>query len=310
MVAEVNTAEETAKVDAAFGAGFGDTPPPAPPVAKVEDRPVAEPAPKLVVTAPAPKPEKPEYVRVTKQDWEKHNAMFGKVASLESSLAKLTGSMPNEERLTQQIIAKVRSETPAGQVVAFSKEDFAEIAEDYPDLAERLEKVLNRGKVKGTGPIDPEKTPPAGAGDPVDIDKAVETALTRRAEKEATVVREKEGKDLLEAYPNYREILGSPDVTDGPPKETPWRKWLATQPADYQEKTLATWSPAEVKASIDKFTNDTKAPPAPAKPDKAAIRRAITEDAVTPRTDGAAPPLNQPPSVDDAFASGYKTARR
>ena len=61
-MAEVNTAEAEAKADAAFGAGFGVTPPAEIPPAKVVDEPVAEPAKPEPVAAPVV-PEKPQYVR-------------------------------------------------------------------------------------------------------------------------------------------------------------------------------------------------------------------------------------------------------
>ena len=48
-MAEVNTAEETAKVEAAFGAPFGDTPPA--PVEKVD--PEVKPEPAKPAAAPA-----------------------------------------------------------------------------------------------------------------------------------------------------------------------------------------------------------------------------------------------------------------
>lgn len=308
-MAEVNTAEAEANADAAFGAGFGVTPPAVIPPAKVEDKPVIDPAKpeaKPAPLVPGPKPEKPEYVRVTRQDWDRHNAMFGKVASLEGELAKMKGSMPNGEAIIQQAIEKVRAETPAGQAVEFSKEDLAEIAEDYPDMAERLLKVLNRGKVKGTGPSEPAKAPSSGIAEPIDIGKAVEAEFTKREAKQKADALEAEMKALAEAHPKWRETVGAPAVTGGEPVQTEWRKWATTN----DQAALTTDSPAELQASIAKFTASQTAPVTPPKPDKGEVRRAVIADAATPKLDGNAPPLNQPPSAEDAFKSGFTAVRR
>ncbi len=303
-MADVNTAEAEAKADAAFGVGFTGTPPTE--VAKVveEAKPEAEskPAP-VAAPAPAPKPEKPEYIRVTRQEWDNHKAMFGKVATLEGQIAKVTGSIPKTDALVQQIIEKVRAETPAGLAVEFSKELFAELAEDYPVLAEQLERALNQGKVKGTGA--PEKA--AAAAEPVDLEKAVETVLTKRADKEAADKRESEAKALIEAFPEWGKIVGRPiDMGTKEPVETDWRKWATTN----DPKALSTDSHAEVMASIQKFNDSKTAPSTPSRPDRADTRRAAIADAVTPRFDGSPPPLAQPKSAEDAFGEAFQKQKR
>ncbi len=300
-MAEVNTAEAdqaaALAADAGFATGFTGTPPTE--VAKVVEEPKVEPA-KPAPAAPAPKS---EYIRVTRQEWDNSKAALGKIPTLESALAKLNGSIPKTDVLVQQIVEKVRAETPAGMAVQFTKEDLAEIAEDFPELAEKLERALTKGKVKGTG-TDAER--PAAA-EPIDIDKAVESFLTRKAEKEAAAAREKEAKELDDAFPDWGKIVGQPiAMGTKEPVETEWRKWATTN----DQAALTTDSHAELKASIARFMEATKAPAPPAKPDRAAARRAVMEDAVTPRTDGAAPPLVQPASVDDAFAGGFKKVKR
>lgn len=295
-MAEVQTAEETAKVDAAFGAGFGDTPPA--PAAKVVDVPVVEPAKPAAVVAPAKPLEKPEYVRVTRQERDNDKAAIGKIAALESQLAKLTGSMPKADALVQQVIEAVRSQTPTGKAVRFNK---AKIAEDFPELADRLEEAFSDGEVEGTGPAS------AGvATEPLDLEKAVESVLTKKAEKEAADKRESETKALIEAYPDWGKIVGNPFVMGTTePVDTDWRKWAAAN----DPKALETNSPAEVQASIAKYVASQESP-TPPKPDKGAVRRATLADAVTPRADGAAPPLVQPTNVDDAFAGGFNKSKR
>lgn len=287
-MADVNTAEVEAKVDAAFGVGFGDTPP----VAKVVEEAKPEPAKPVAVAAPVP--EKPRYVRLTEQEWNNTKAAAGKVSSLESQVAKLTGSVPKAEQIVQQVLATVQSKTPAGSPVKLTKEDLAELSEDFPELSEKLLAGLGRAfervNVNGTAP---------SSSAPVDIEAAVQTALTR-----------KEKRELEEAHPEWRDIVGAVDMSAGekPPEGNPFRQWLATQPERYQKKINETESWAVVQGAIDLFHATPKAV-TPAKPDKAAARRERFADAVTPRAEGHSPPPNQPMSADDAFAIGFKTGR-
>lgn len=297
-MAEVNTAEKEAKAEAAFSIGFDDTPPVIP--AKVVEKPEAVPV-KPVAVAPAIVPPKPEYVRVTKQERDNDKAAIGKIAVLESALAKLTGSIPKADQIVQQAIEKVRAETPAGMNVEITDEDFAEMAADFPELAKTsraaLEKIFKKANVRGT----------ATAPDPDAINKAVDARLKARDDAAVAATREKEMTGLQEVYPEWGKIVGQPIAmgTDKP-VETPWRKWATTNDL----AALSSDSPAEVQASIAKFMASQKKPTAPAPPDRAAARRSVIEDAVTPRADGSPPPIAQRESAEDAFGSGFKAARR
>lgn len=302
-MAEVNTAEREAKADAAFGAGFGGTPPA--PAAKVVEEPKPEPAKPAAPVAPAKPPEKPEYVRLTKQEWDNTKAAAGKVPSLESQVAKLTGAIPKAEQIVQQVVEKVQSHTPAGLAVEFSDEDFAELTENFPEVAKMtrasLERLFKKANVRSTAAPGDAKPLDEGA-----VAKAVETVLIGR-EKQA----------LEETHPTWRDIVGAVDMSAGekPPEGNPFRQWLAEQPAAYQKKINDTESPAVVQGAIERFLAQDKAPkqqaPAgtPTKPDKAAARRAVIEDAVTPRADGNPPPPNRPLSAEEAFGLGFKTGR-
>jgi hypothetical protein len=138
-MAEANTAEVEAKVDAAFGAAFGGTPPA--PAEKVVEEVTAEPAKPAAIAAPAPVPEKPQYIRLTKQEWDNTKAAAGKVSSLESQVARLAGNVPSAEKMVQQVVDKVlesvRSQTPAGTQIdpQVLIEAFAEQEKDFPELA-------------------------------------------------------------------------------------------------------------------------------------------------------------------------------
>lgn len=297
-MADVNTAEVEAKVNAAF-IGTVDTPPA--PAAKVVEAVPAEPAKPDAKTdpkaAPVAPPERPRYAKVLQQDWDNLKASAGKIFNLESQLAKLAGSAPNADRIAQQVLEKVRSQTPAGLTVEMSDEDFAELTADYPELAKStraaLEKVFKKASVTGTGPA----TPPA---QPVDVDAAVEKVLLKR-----------EQDDLNETYADWSEIVGRPAAPGGDPNlTTDFRIWLGKQSAEYQKKVGETNSPAVVKAAIGLFKASQQETPTQVKPDKAAARRGVIEDAITPRADGNPPPLNQPQSAEDAFGESFKAAKR
>ncbi len=291
-MAEPNTAEVEATVDAAFiGAGLNGTPPALP--AKVVEEPVDDPAkPQAAVVAETVVvPPKPQYVRLTKQEWDNTKAAAGKVAVLESQVAKLTASMPNAE----QIIQQVQALTPAGaeldpQVLI---DAFADQERDFPELAEQNRKAIGHvlKHVRGTGTAQ-------SPAQPVDMDAAVEKVLLVR-----------EGKALEKAYPDWSDIIGRPGSDGTPAPTTEFRKWLAKQPADYQEEIGNTHSPAELRSAIDKFKSAAKTN-TPAPSDKGAARRAVIEDAITPRAEGNPPPLNQAQSAEDAFLAAGKAYQR
>jgi hypothetical protein len=298
-MAEVNAAEAEQKAEASFGEGFGVTPPveSAKVVEETKVEPVVEPAAAAPVT-PAPAPEKPRYAKVLQSDFDNLKAAAGKVSSLESQVAKLTGTLGNTEQLEQRIVEKVKALTPAGQPVELSDEDFAELIDYAPEVATAtraaLEKVLKKAGVRGTGTQAPGQ----------DVEKVVESILSKRE-------RQREVDDFVEAYPEWEKIVGKVAMEKGevPDPNNPFRAWVETQDDDFKKMVNTTNSPRALKGAIDKFMASQKAPVTPATPNRAAARRAIMEDAVTPRTDGSPPPINQPPNVDDAFEQGFKQAR-
>ena len=300
-MAEPNTAEVEATVDAAFiGAGLNDTPPA--PAAKVVETP-ADDAGKteapVVVAPPVVVPEKPQYVRLTKQEWDNTKAAAGKVSSLESQVAKLMGSTPKGEQIVQQVLETIKAQSAFGEPIEVTVEDFSEMNTDFEELTKQqvagLNRVLKKLNVRGTGTA----APPAK---PVDVKAAVAEALLER-----------EVDALAEAYPDWSDIVGRPPAEGAPVAEgNPFRVWLATQPAEYRQKISQTNSPAVVQSAIARFkAADTTKPATPSsRPDKAAARRAVIEDAVTPRADGSPPPLNQPQTADDGFNAGWKAVKR
>ena len=295
-MAEVNAAEAEQKAEDSFGEGFGVTPPveSAKVVEETKVEPVVEPAAAPVT----PAPEKPRYARVLQSDFDNLKAAAGKVSSLESQVAKLAGTLGNTAQLEQRIVDKVKALTPAGLSVELSDEDFADLAVEFPELAKHtrtaLERVFKKAGVRGTG------EPTQGQ----DVEKVVESILSKREQQ-------REIDDFVEAYPDWEKIVGKVAMEKGetPDPNNPFRAWVETQPDDFKKMVNSTNSARELKRAIDKFMASKTAPATATTPSRAAARRAIMEDAVTPRTDGSPPPMNQPPNVDDAFEQGFRQAR-
>lgn len=130
-----------------------------------------------------------------------------------------------------------------------------------------------------------------------------EEMIERRIRKEAMA-------DLEEDYPDWREIVGA---SEKPDPEHPFRKWLATQPAEYQTKINASNSARTISRAIEKFKDATKeSPQTNQRPNQAtdaagekaaAARRNLIANNVTPKTAGALPAKGK--TANDEFAEGF-----
>ncbi len=294
-MAEANTADVEAKADAAFGAGFSGTPPVEPEKVVAEVTPdLAVPA--VVVPPPVIAPEKPQYVRLTKQEWDNTKAAAGKVSTLESQVAKLVGSMPKADQLVQQVIESVRSQTPAGTEIdpQVLIDAFADQEKDFPELAGQNRKAIEYILKNLRGTVGTAQSP----APPVDIE-AVADRVRVRMEEYA----------LNRSYPDWSDVVGRPPTADAPIPETPFRVWLGKQSAEYQKAVNETDSHADIQEAIASFRASQGQPAPSPKPDRAAARRATLEDAITPRADGNPPPLNSPQTAEDAFGKAFNSVK-
>lgn len=239
----------------------------------------------------------PKFVQITETDFQKlmdtaaqfdtmkaahtkqFNTAFGKIGSVEFTLQQLQAA------------------TPLGQSVQATKEDFAELIENYggidgeEGLGEMTLKGLNRmlAKVKGTG---------GAAVDPAQIDQAVkESAAGLRDEYDKKLAREV----LALKHEDWREIVGVPPDKDTPAPDTPYRQWLARQPDEYRASVSNSWDARVIAKSIDKFKAETAAAAAPAPPaGRPNPRNRTLQAAITPRGSAVTP---QPKDADDETAS-------
>lgn len=256
------TDAEQAEVDAQFKDGFGDpeqSTPPAP--AEGENKPAAAAA-EPAVTPPAPK-----YVQVTEDELKELKSGAATIAEIKATLdGKVFGRIGGLERTLKELQAS----TPSGEAITLTVEDFEEMKEDFPQLAEMTVKGMNRllGKLRGTA--KPAAETGAPAGEPVDIEKRLKDQLV--------VAEHNTAQNILSLrHENWREVVGLSD--DGKEVQTPYRDWLAKQPVEYQTSVGNSWDPLVIAKSIDKFKAATATPAAPP-----------TDDARNRRLRGAVPP--------------------
>lgn len=130
-----------------------------------------------------------------------------------------------------------------------------------------------------------------------------EDAISKRVSDELT---RREMEALDEAHEDWRTVIGLPDK-DGNTPETDFRKWLATQPAEYQTKVNSTFSSVVITKAIDKFkaANTTTAKIEPKTDPKIAVRQARINGAIQPKGDGnPSPPAK---TADDDFNDGFSS---
>lgn len=297
---EAEVTDEQAELE--FSGGFAsEASPEGALVADKKDAVVPAPEPKVeepapVVPPPAPEEPKPEYVQITKEQFDNLMRTVDKTAANETALNKLNGSLGN----IFQIVQKLQSETPKGEAIEVTDETVAELTEDYPQLATAMKAILAKalkGRV-GTGTAEPEKvTPPAPAAVPM-----VDTETVRKLVSDDGGAREI--KALTEDHPKWREIVGIVDSEGKYDPKNEYRIWLAKQPEAYQAQINGASTALVISKSIDKFQAD-KAKKVPAPPPPKNKQRDRIVGAVTPRGDGSPPPPTNTP--DEDFNAGYRT---
>jgi len=298
QAAENEQVEDKAAL-AAFESGFSDPTPPAP-KATAEDvkEPAKEGATEQVGADGKQKPEaktetpaksEPEFVQLSKTDYAKLMAAADKVVSIEGTQSKINGSVGN----LHQLVKKLQEATPKGLTIDLPEDVVSELQKDFPELAGPFRSALVKALsgVKGTG----EK----GA----EIDQSAVQKLVKDTVLQTHI------EALEDDYPNWREIVGAPDEKGHIDPNNPYRKWLATQPEDYQAKINNAVSAAVVRKSIDKFNEfvaaQKKAAPALQKKPTPQTegRRLRIETSIQPRGDGGPPAPRK--TVQDSFEQGF-----
>jgi len=233
--------------------------------------------------------QKPEYVQVTRQDWEDLRTRAAEIDKIRDSHGAQLSQVHGKIGALMQKLDAVKS--TAGGV---TDEDLAELAAEYPDLASlRVFKKL-------TGAA------PAAGADPEEFGRRVQERVDpliqqARADARAEAERVFERRLLAREHKDWREVIGL--TTDDQVVQTPYREWLAKQPADYQQAVSSSWDSDVIGESLTRFK----------KVQKAAAEAAGAADARQRRL-AAAVPVRGDASVshdggEDDFEAGFREAR-
>lgn len=258
--------------DAAFAAGFAEARGDEPPAEAVQPEP--EPVAEAEEEAPEPEPEE-ETVQETFAGLTQQQLMEGlaRAVKAEEEDRRIYGKIGELQRHINSL-----QQANSGQPVELSKDDFAELAEDFPDLAEKIAKGLS-GKLRAVA---------APQGPAVDLSE-IEARLT---ETEERLSRKYEAKLLAMQHPDWREVADSPEFA----------VWKGTLPQDVQAELETSWDAAYLSSAIGTFKNwrdQSK--------QTQQQRSARLEAAVTPQ---GLPVKGPAISEDDAFAAGFAAVRK
>ena len=183
----------------------------------------------------------------------------------------------------KQMVQKLQTETPAGQPLELSEDDFQELREEYPELADHTVAGLRKifGRFKGTG----------SAFDAETFDKKVN-------ERVSAAVSEARRETLEVMFPDWEQEV----------RTESFGSWLNGQTEDV--KALAASNKVTDAARMLRLYEKAKVAPPPARTQTPAPNRAFartTAAAVPPRGDGGHPPG---PSEDDDFEAGFNSRHR
>lgn len=235
-----------------------------------------------VEPAATPEPVAPEleFVQVSRQDYEQFRTSATKIQEVSAALEKLTGTTYGRIGGLERALKERQAETPAGQAITLTDEDFAEMTAEFPEFASMQRKTMERilSKLKGTG---------APAFDDAKLGELVHSRLSPEVQK----IREESSMDLMDSLePDWRTLVNSPE----------YQGWMAQQSQEYQKQIAETWKPAVLRQSISKFRTDTK--PVTAKPPAPKGNRFAT--AVVPRGAGGHTPSSS--TEEDDFNAALK----
>lgn len=295
--------------DAGFESGFNDVPPvttvtnePQP-----QSQPASEPKAEQTKVEPTkteaePKAEAPTFAQITIEELEGLKSAASKTAENKKQLDTLLGTIGR----VQQYLKKLDETAVSGVAIDLPADALADMREDYPELAAKLEAIFGKARVRGSARYEePAEVTPAK---PAEADQRAVSTLIREA------MRESAKETLEDAYPDWREIVGAVAEGQSPNPEHPFRKWLASKDEAYQHRINATESPGVIARAIERFQSETAKPETKAAqkpaPNEAAReqRTARIASAIQPKGDGKPPTL--PKSADDeedAFEKGFKS---
>jgi hypothetical protein len=169
----------------------------------------------IEVTAEAeqePEEVTPWYARVTEDQFNELMSKANSVETLQAEHRRAMDQVFGKIGSMKQVLEQRQAETASGAPVEFSSEDFADLANDYPEFAETLTKAMTNAakKLRGTGT--------APSAEPIDIG-AIQEQLRVALNEEA----------LEDEHEGWQEFVQTNE----------FKSWLSTKPADYQSRLIA-----------------------------------------------------------------------
>jgi hypothetical protein len=231
-----------------------------------------------------PEEKQPEYVQVTKSDFDKLMANAARIDEINATVVKQRDDAFGRIGRLEAALNEMRQSSQNGTV---SDEDLAELAQEYPDLAG----LSVFKKLRAAGGIDPDAVGRI-------VQERVESANASAREQTR---REFETRLLTRDHPDWRQVVGVPAKAGDPIPDTEYRRWLAAQPEEYRAEVGSVWDADVVGASIKKFKESAKAKAAP---NPAADQRRSRLAAAVPAK-GDADPAS--PAEPDPFEAGYQS---
>jgi hypothetical protein len=209
------------------------------------DEPIETPQPEIeevTEVAEEPQPEPKRFAGRTEDEIEQ---MLGEIPVIKESYRKQIDNLAGNYGALKSAFQKLQQETPKGEAVTVTDEDVADMAGDFPELAgmtkNALNNVLKRVNLRG-----------GAAFDPTVIDSKVNSLVTERVAQERVSMH----VELLDGLtPGWKEIVGVRNPQTGEIPETEYRKWLATQSADYQQRIMASNNAFEIGGSVKEFNS-------------------------------------------------------
>lgn len=281
-----NTAIEEAAADADFNAGFAPEAAPSPTATPDADEPGAGANPAAQAQAAAAPAEPPKYRQVTEDEW---TTLMGKATAIDEIKA---GQQSRDDKVfghigaLKQTIDSLKTAAQTGQPVEILPEDFAELTEQFPELAE----VHLKGLTKVLGRLRP-----GAAGVPKE---EIETQIATRTAEVRSQLIDAQLDAVVDG--DWRAEVKSPE----------FKTWFDAQPSDVQtlqaSDSLRDASKLMRLFKVAKSAPPAKAPPPPAPPAPPSGRQRLLSAAAPPRGTGAHAPA---PSDDDEFNAAFTKGR-
>lgn len=271
---------------------------------ETQPEPQAEPAAPVVEETAAP-----EFVQITKADWEAMQTRAAAIDELKAAQEKLAGTAFGKIGDLQRQIKESGSRSGP---VKISEEDFAELMADYPELAGAQLKGLQRAMDRLN----------AGINAPIDED-----AIDRRLNERLESTRQEMVYETLETVvPGWKQDVATPDFMGWVEKQPGWKpqyadarytdlirkdpdselsKLIKANPTSTVARYFSS-RPSDAAALVGDFRKDKSAAVAPAKVIAPSARKQQLAAAATPKSSGARAPTR---TEDDDFLAGINSRR-